>query len=186
MSRAAKRQAATVQRGVATITVLMLIVLLALMMMSVMGGGLLDERMAGNLRSQNLAFQAAEAVLRDAESQLSAAPYTPSYDATSFSTGCTNGLCAPPASGATPRWQTLNWSNTSTTTRTFSGASPLPAGSVAQQPRYYVEIVTPPWRYNSTEACNPGIVRMTARGVGQTANTVVFVEATYRFIPNVC
>lgn len=186
MTVTAGQKSLLAQRGMATITVLMLIVLLALLLLSVMGGGLLDERMAGNLRSQNLAFQAAEAVLRDAESQLSAAPYAPDYLASAFSAGCANALCTTAATGSTPRWQTLDWSANSTTTRTFSGASPLPAGAVAQQPRYYVEVVTPPWRYNSTETCNPGIVRMTARGVGQTASTVVFVEATYRFIPNSC
>ena len=58
-----------------------------------------QERMAGNVRDRNVALQAAEAALRDAEQDVLA-----NLDAAAgFVDACTGGLCLPPsmvASGA--------------------------------------------------------------------------------------
>ncbi len=56
---------------------LIFLVLLTLLGVSAMQTATMEERMAGNMRNENLAFQAAEAALRDAEDLLGgAAPPT--------------------------------------------------------------------------------------------------------------
>jgi type IV pilus assembly protein PilX len=56
----------------------------------------LEERMTANLLDRGMAFQVAEAGLREAESR---------FDPPNFPlTGCVNGMCAMPAADATDRW----------------------------------------------------------------------------------
>ena len=55
------------QDGAALITSLIFLTILTLLGMSSMGTALLENRMAGNSRDRNLAFQAAEMGMRDAE-----------------------------------------------------------------------------------------------------------------------
>jgi type IV pilus assembly protein PilX len=55
------------QSGAALITSLIFLTVLTILGMSTLGTALLESRMAGNARDKNLAFQAAEVALRDAE-----------------------------------------------------------------------------------------------------------------------
>ncbi len=55
------------QSGFALIVGLVVLVLLTLIMLTALKMASLEERMAGNLRNQNIAFQAAESALREAE-----------------------------------------------------------------------------------------------------------------------
>ncbi|MDO9227269.1 MAG: PilX N-terminal domain-containing pilus assembly protein [Pseudomonadota bacterium] len=55
------------QSGAALITSLVFLTVLTILGMSTLGTALLESRMAGNARDRNLAFQAAESALRDAE-----------------------------------------------------------------------------------------------------------------------
>ena len=55
------------QRGVVLVTGLIFLVILTLLGVTAMQTTILEERMAGNLRDENLAFQAAEAALREGE-----------------------------------------------------------------------------------------------------------------------
>jgi type IV pilus assembly protein PilX len=55
------------QRGATLIIALIFMVILALLGANVAGTTVLQERMAGNVRNKDLAFQAAEYALRDAE-----------------------------------------------------------------------------------------------------------------------
>jgi len=55
------------QAGAALITSLIFLTVLTILGMSTLGTALLESRMAGNARDRNLAFQAAEIGLRDAE-----------------------------------------------------------------------------------------------------------------------
>lgn len=91
------------QRGVALITGLIFMVVLTLIVVASMRGSIMEERMAGNSRSQNLAFQAAEAGLRAGQQALSAAvdPATgPGY----FDIGV-----VPPGITSTEDWKTFDW-----------------------------------------------------------------------------
>lgn len=60
----------TRQHGAALITGLIFMVVLTLIVLASMRGSILEEKMAGNSRSQNLAFQAAEAGLRAGQQAL--------------------------------------------------------------------------------------------------------------------
>jgi type IV pilus assembly protein PilX len=55
------------QQGAALITSLIILLVLTMLGVSAMNSSSLQELMAGNMRDQNLSFQAAEAALRDAE-----------------------------------------------------------------------------------------------------------------------
>lgn len=58
------------QRGAALATSLILLLMLTLIGVTAMQSTTLEEKMAGNLRSEHLAFQAAEAALRAGEEWL--------------------------------------------------------------------------------------------------------------------
>lgn len=171
------------QAGAILMTSLIFLIVVTMIVLSVLRNGNLDERMARNVRDRQVALQAAEAVLRDAESTLfSSAPFDP-YDPSKFTSACTNGLCFKPASTVT--WQAVDWSST-TLTRGFAAITSNITG-VSSQPRYIVEIVTPPIKSGSTGQCENGLAKITARGTG-TGNAVTYVQSTVRFrvFTNIC
>ena len=55
------------QRGAVMITALMILLLMTIFGISTMDTNILEEKMAGNMRDRNTAFQAAESALRAAE-----------------------------------------------------------------------------------------------------------------------
>ena len=58
------------QRGSALVVALVFLLLMTMLGISAMQGSNMQERMAGNLRDRNMAFQAAEAALRGGETWL--------------------------------------------------------------------------------------------------------------------
>jgi type IV pilus assembly protein PilX len=190
------------QRGAILVLALMFLVLLTIIGVSSISGVTLEEKMAGNLRNQNMAFQAAESALRDAEMDLEDAiggtvgtignscpapchrdPWT---IATRFATLCnvafTNGLCR--ADAATGGFQTeivtaagWDWTHTDKTVEygRYTGAKPLP--NVARQPRYVIE-----WLQQRDDVGNPLIrhFRISARGWGATETSTVTLQTVYR------
>lgn len=86
------------QRGAALIIVLLLLLIVTLLGLTAMRGTLLQERMSGNAVARSVAFQAAESVLREAESLAATSPVVPVA-------GCMNGLCARPVGGADSVWR---------------------------------------------------------------------------------
>lgn len=91
------------QQGVALITGLIFMVVLTLIVLASMRGSILEEKMAGNLRSQNLAFQAAEAGLRAGQQALNS-PVDPATGPGYFDIGV-----APTGVASTDDWKTYNW-----------------------------------------------------------------------------
>ncbi|KFN51127.1 pilus assembly PilX family protein [Arenimonas composti] len=75
------------QRGIALLVVLLLLLVMTLVGLAVMRGTQMEERMAAGLYDRSLAFQSAEAALREAEALIFTAPTFPG------SGNCTNGLC---------------------------------------------------------------------------------------------
>jgi type IV pilus assembly protein PilX len=155
------------QEGVVLIIALLFLILLTVIAISSSNLATVEERMARNSRDYNVAFQAAEAALRDAESDIRSdglAPVTPQRisGSTGFTAACTNGLCGT-STGAelSPR----PWENTGNyladAVRSVgygeqTGANPLAAsnqstetptrtppkvkvGGVSRQPRYLIE-----------------------------------------------
>ena len=100
--------------GFSLLVVLIFLIVLSLLAVFAVRGVVTSDRMAGNAQDWNLAFQAAEAALRDGEADVSgtlapeagggAITVHPTSPA-AFTADCTNGLCLPAtAVGNPPVW----------------------------------------------------------------------------------
>ncbi len=76
------------QAGVVLVVSLIILLLLTIIGLSAMQTTALEERMAGNLRDKDLAFQVAESALRAAELSVQTIPLS------SYTPLCTGGLCS--------------------------------------------------------------------------------------------
>lgn len=172
--------------------ILLLIVVLGFMALAGMSSGIVQERMAGNQRDQNVALQAAEAALRDAEADIEANLSV----ASAFTTACAGGLCVAPsmtvaAPQSAPLWQSIDWS---TQARAYGSATGAPAlvgpgnTALASQPRYFVEVLPslPPGAGNSVcQGCTTTgperarAYRITVRASGVRDSTVVMLQSVY-------
>lgn len=90
------------QRGIALVIVLLLLLVITLLGLAAMRGTVIQERMSGNAVARSIAFQVAEAGLREAEALAQGRPTMPS-------SGCSNGFCAMPVNGAASGWQAANF-----------------------------------------------------------------------------
>ena len=166
------------ESGAILITGLIFLLVLTMLVLSALRSGTLEERMASNSRNRQVALQAAEAILRDAEVQLfSGAEYKSKFNSGTY-TALANGFYSAPIADSDPRWKSIDWSS-STKTLTFASTGSSLYG-VSSAPKYMVEIISPPSRPNSTVPCSKGLATVTARGMGQDASTV-FIQATYRY-----
>lgn len=167
------------ESGAVLITGMIFLVVLTIIVISAMRSATLEERMSANARNRQLALQAAEAVLRDAEVNLfAAAPFDP-FTPSSFTSTCANGFCTVLAS-ATPYWQSINW--TTANSRSFA-ATTSELDDLPSQPRYIVEIVSaePP----GAGLCGKVLYRITARGMSNDSSTV-FLQTMVRRLPASC
>lgn len=130
---------APLQSGMSLFPALMFLLVLSIIGVAALNSTLLQEKMASNTKDTNLAFQAAEAALRDAEADV-VQTITPG---TVFSSSCTNGLCTPPSTWPTPLSmdvsQAIDW-NSSGQTRVYGSRTSAPAlPDVAAPPLYVIE-----------------------------------------------
>jgi type IV pilus assembly protein PilX len=184
----------------------LIMVMLILMVVSVLGVGgaqiaLMGERGARNDRDQQVAWQAAESGLIDAEFDLIDSTYTltrkTQFDGKNrnvFYSGCgtassaaTNksiGLCALNTAGK-PAWLTADFtvdSGAATTTEfgTFTGHT-FASGTVgiqpAKKPRYVIEMVPDPIGDKSDPSF---LYRVTAMGFGPRADIQAVLQMIYR------
>ncbi len=189
---------ASTQRGAVLITGLIFLVILMLIGTTAMQGTLLEEKMAGNLRDETLAFQAAEAALRSGErflEQVTIPEFNGSDglyyyadcwgsesgagDEASDTAGSTGNACAPenPAT-----WSASDWSDAAKTR-----SAEIETDGVASQPRYFIEqLPNISLMGNSGSAQQSGslqtasIFRIVARGVGGNDTTAAILQSTYQ------
>lgn len=168
-------------------TLLMSLVLLLVMtILTVMGGTntMLDERMAGNTRDRQTAFEAAEAALKAAETYIENSIITTS----AFDTNGTDGLYDDSFSLL---YTEVDWTSSSSanTKEAISYSSFTTTYGVSAVPKYIIE------HYGSvgedadsvnldnygqgTGAGKIELFRITARGVGGTDKAVVYLQTTY-------
>lgn len=94
------------QSGAALIVVLMLLIIVTLLGLAALRGAIMQERMAASTTARSMAFQVAEAGLRQGE--IIARDATLTFPAS----GCAAGRCAMPAPNSTPDWTANNfWSS---------------------------------------------------------------------------
>lgn len=165
----------TQQKGAVLIVGLIMLFVMTLISVSSMSGSALEERMATNYKDRQVAFQAAEAALRQGE-RLTASNTIKS----AYSTACTNGLCLADledpvvyddyATNSSPSvWSDANKHITYAVTGTAADAKIIIEymGRKAADPSA------------GAQATDPTIFRITALGFGQSANAQVMLQSTY-------
>ena len=166
------------QSGAVLIVSLMILVLLTLIGLTAIQASTVQERIAGNSRSLDLAFQAAEAALREGEDRLD----NPSVPLTH---GSIAGWYRWNNTTTPPTWRTpAIWNDSSKTRMTYTlGADQ--GWSVAQAPQFAIEELPPmPDIGGSLDGAAPMsedmMYRISARGFGGNTNTTVILQTTYR------
>jgi type IV pilus assembly protein PilX len=175
----------TYQTGGVLLVALVFLVALTLIGLTAMQGTTMEERMASNSRQVDVAFQAAEAALRDGEADLL------NNSPTGYNSSCNNGLCITSTTG-TPVWQSAAWGTTGVRTYgQYTGNSPLAGANgttlLPQEPQYIIEqlpVVSPPGNdlsspdsYGSQATIQ--YYRITAWGVGTDDSTISMVQSIY-------
>lgn len=175
------------QSGMSLFPALMFLLVLSVLGVAALNSTLLQEKMAGNTKDTNVAFQAAEAGLRDAEADV----VKNIVPTTLFTSSCTNGLCTPPSTWPTPSStdisKAIDWGD-SAKTRAYGSQTTAPALSdVAAQPVYVIEKL-------SNLAVQPGgsagigltppnsggtAYRLTVLGTGARVETHVILQSTF-------
>ena len=153
------------QRGVSLLVSLVFLVIMAMLGVTVANVTTLQERMAGHTRDRDLALQAAEAALRDAEDRLA----DPAFRALA--------TVFDPANGNDDSfWQTCFDTNVgpcaSASVHTPTNLLPTTGpGAVAEQPEFVVE--------RKPDIGATEIYRVTSRGKGGSDDTVVILQAEF-------
>lgn len=161
------------QKGSALVISLIMLLIISLLAIGGLRSTILQERMSANLYDRELAFQAAEAALRAGERFLATTPPATIPNA--------NGLYDL-NNASRPDWLAA----TATATHDPLDAFVLNPGldAVAVQPQYFIERIgiTPPGTETELGVPVPPVsfYRITARGFGGTADSVVIVSSVYR------
>ncbi|MEA5098215.1 MAG: PilX N-terminal domain-containing pilus assembly protein [Burkholderiaceae bacterium] len=201
----ARRVLRASQRGASLVVSLLMLVAVLLLGISAASMALQGEKAARGDRDRQIAFQAAEAALMDAEIDIENSTASNSRSALFkekdvqvelFITGCgagtanqSLGLCQPAAAGQTPVWLAVDFSDTGAsstksvpygfftgqTMQTGIGATP------ARLPRYIIEIFVDNQAGGSTSPEEASyIYRVTAIGYGMRDSTKVTLQTFYR------
>jgi type IV pilus assembly protein PilX len=171
------------QRGISLVVVLLFLVMLSILGTTAIQTSSLEEKMTGNERDRQIAFEAAEGALRDAEREifLSLSPNSP------FDSACDNGLCTP-STTAVGQWDAVDWmSATPRQYGAFTGAGTYPVTGLARTPRYIIEILP---RMSASAGNSAGLgarssttagtpYRITAVGWGRRPTTQVQLQSVY-------
>jgi type IV pilus assembly protein PilX len=170
------------QRGASLVIALMFLIVLTILGLVAVRSSTVQERMAGNDRDRAIAFEAAEAALRDAERDIQANLSS----ADPFDNACTSGLCRP-STVATPNWNSISWAGaTSRIYGVASGAGAFPL-AVSNPPRYIIELLPDvpsgsgnTLNSNARSSTRGGTAyRITSRGWGRRPGTTVMLQSVY-------
>lgn len=163
------------QRGVTLVVALIFLAVLALLGATAAQNSVLEERMAGNTRDRDLAFQAAEAALEDAEmniatlrTQMGASPGLVIADS------CT--VPSTPPCYLSHGNDAAYWTNTFVWNVTNARNPTQVLNQVVAQPQYMIERM--PGGAGGLET-----YRATARGVGKSAGAVAITQSVFNFTP---
>ncbi len=163
----------TKQKGAILVVSLILLVVMTLIGLSSMRATILEEKMAGNFRDSNVAFQAAEAALRDGEADIICNGCTrgsPISGLDGFDASCTNGICG--------GWTSTVWTDSgkmgnAVNYGTYSGVAAL---ENVTAPNYLIEgkkCLAAGWA--SWKYC----YQITATGYGLSADATSVLQEVY-------
>jgi type IV pilus assembly protein PilX len=161
------------QNGAALITGLLILVVLSILGVTTMQSSLLQERMAGNMEQRDIAFEMAEAGLRDGEAWLNAQVVMPLFNGSGWRYGADSSL-----------WSTASTWTTPANRRVYSG------GGIDTNPYtlplYYMEYMADidnsgdeTAMFGSAPEEMPGVYRVTSRGESPNAHGVVILQTTF-------
>jgi type IV pilus assembly protein PilX len=164
------------QRGITLIVALVLLVLLTLLGLTSMRVVTQEERMATASYDRSLAFQAAEAALRQAETMIETNKPEPATACGASAVGTqTIQVCPPPTAGAVVRWNDAAFTG-------WSNAGAVGSGALALTPQFFAEYLgnTFPCGLDPADVPVCKRYRITARGaqVGRANVTLQSVYAT--------
>lgn len=165
------------QSGAAMVIALIMLLVLTLLATASARMTLLEERMTGNTQDRNVAFQVAEAALRQGEGivQLATLPEFNNAD----------GLYQPAAPTDDPVWQTVNWDDTDNDVIAFEGLDDAPGILANASATLIVEQMPAVPAVGQTLRAGipvdePALFRVTARANGAAGNAIVTLQTTYR------
>ena len=171
------------QDGAALITSLIFLVLLTLLVTAALRSTLFEELMARGTGARLNAFQAAEAVLRQAEVDVftnAATPLDKPFKRDSFKDAATET-----SADGLYRQSDAIWNAVDLTDDDITRASTLSLPGTSSL-RYVVECMGSCTAYNPSDAaCYPVTFRMTARAAGPDSSAA-HMQASYLFIPTDC
>ena len=158
------------QQGITLIVCMIVLLVITLLGLSSIRDTSMEERMAGNMKSQNVAFQAAESALREGERFIETIAVLPDFDGTN---GLYPQLTEPwPASAS-------SWA-VSSAVRSFSGSLSGAAGT----PVYIIEQMDAESALASSAAGQvmntTAFYRITTRAVGNTETARIVLQSIYR------
>jgi len=164
------------QQGAVLVVSLLFLLVLTMLGVSTMRSNAMEERMSGNLRDRNLAFQAAEAALRDAENFIEGIVSVGAFDGTSGLYGTAND--------EPDFFSAASWAENRS--RGYTGTA---INGVSTQPRYIIKFVNessasggdsgPIGNYGDASTATIRRFRITARGTGGSNNSVVILQNHY-------
>ncbi len=147
------------QMGSVLIVSLLILLVMTLIGVTALQTTTLEEKMAGNLRDHDVAFQAAEAALRDAEAFLDAIVSPAAFDGT-------NGLYG--ESDIEPdHTDSAGWATS--VSRAYTGS----ISGVTTAPRYYI-------KYIRNLQVDPGAMNLGGYGTRQAGSVVSVFRVTVR------
>lgn len=182
------------QSGVALVVALLMLLILSLLAVASVDKVNISERIAGNQRDMNSAFQAAEAALLEGERWVLNPPGGIVLNPPVLSTSCSGSACATAVwdtsanghandsvrfeSGSEQAWRDIDWPNKSRELSVSGGAGNNGASmtELASNPRYVIEYLGS----GSIGATNVFYFRITARAVGVTPNSEVILQSIFR------
>jgi type IV pilus assembly protein PilX len=177
-----KKNRAYKQTGAVLVISLIILLLLTIIGVTGMQTTSLEERMAGNMRDKSLAFESAEAALRDAET----------FMETVFTLGAFNadGSDGYYDNSIRDIWTAVDWdgSNVGNTNKAVTAASAIPGVEPGKYVIQYIadskeEDITGGINLNNigqgTGGGNTSIFRITARGTGASGKAAVVLQTLY-------
>ena len=173
------------QRGAILVVALIFLVVMTMLILASIRGTVMQERMASNLYDRSLAFQAAEAALREGERYVLESPPKPT------ATGCdTSGNCDKQDPAGTPAWQDEdNWEDAHNVDDGHGHV--IEIGDLPVPPQFLIELLAddmPEVNLCESTAIDPDApcyagpeglrYRITARS-GEAGRAVVILQSVY-------
>ena len=170
MTRTTTAKSIDGERGAALIVALVMLLIMTVLGVTAARNTNLQERMAGNLRDSNLAFQSAERALREGETFLRGATLPPF-------TGANGLLTMQDGAGQASFWGNDTW-------WLANGRTATGMAHVNRAPLYVIEelpaVENPGGSLVFGELPDIGFYRITAQGQGGSADAITILQTTYR------